>query len=450
MPNAKRRRWRTALLIATPVGLVLLALLWPARSLPEPSAAPAPSWSEPRSWQPQGPRAPKVVKWSKSPTRFISDIRVDRADVCPNEPVFVEVDARDGRQPPQPLRILIGLEGGKRAAVRFPQPGEQRLLVRAIATDSVEDSRVLSFTVHDCGDAFQFVAIKAEPTAQQDTYRFVATPFFDRPQCVEIKAPDGGPASHPDLQRCHAKPEEGESLTFRWDFGDGATTTTGAPFAEHDFADRRQDDIQSNFVVKVDVESSLHGTITGFTNVLFANMSTANKLRVGVITPSIVLGARAPSDPGTLAWEATARNPEPTTLRLDDVEVTLTACSGDDTRTFRVPARQVLDDTELAPGATKTRAHLPTADVGPDYCFASFSATGTAPGGFKVDALFGTRLRDDVGAIEYGADTADPELKKRFDRTMRALEILGRGQDGGTATVTDDEIRALQLQGKLD
>jgi hypothetical protein len=421
-----------------------------AASAAEAEAATAAPWQPPRRWhQAAMVTAPSDAEQA-SGANFIHEVRVDRKDVCPQEPITVEVDASDTRSPRRGLRITIGQAGGSRAKVRFLAPGDHRLVIRATSDDGLEDSRELHFAVHDCGGAFQYVAVATEAAAQLDAFRFVPTPFFDKLECAQMTSPDGGPASRVDVAKCNATPGQGETLVYHWDFGDGSRTSTGEPYAEHSYADRPQPEVQSNFIVKVDVESSEYGTISGFTNVLLTNTSTANKLRAGVITPTITLGEQQGSGKDALAWSAVARNPERVPLTLEDVEVTLTGCSGEEaSKSFQVRAGEVLDDTELAPGTTNTVAHLTAADVGERFCYASFKASGSSPEGYAVSALFGTRLRDD-GAVTFGADTKEPELKKRYERTMRALQILGRGLDGGPATVTDDEIRALELQGKLD
>jgi hypothetical protein len=143
--------------------------------------------------------------------------------------------------------------------------------------------------------------------------------------------------------------------------------------------------------------------------------------------------------------------PDSVTLSLDDAEVTLSPCTGTEEKTERRRAHAVLETTRFPPGMTATEVHLTLADLAPEWCSARLMMRGTAPSGYPVEAPLGVLLRDPVeGTLTFGPDESDPKLRKRFERVQRAIKLLGRDKGDGTATVTDDEIRKLELQGKLD
>ena len=140
-----------------------------------------------------------------------------------------------------------------------------------------------------------------------------ARPFFARPECRK----DSGFEA---WRRCNAKPESDESLEYRWEFGDGTTQTTANGFVEHSFSDRPQNDVESRFLVKVEVVSSKAGTLTGMVAVTLSNLSAENKLANRVITPRAYAECKPWRAGEKLRCDVTFRNPDSATLTLQDIE----------------------------------------------------------------------------------------------------------------------------------
>jgi hypothetical protein len=372
-------------------------------------------------------------------TRFIDEVLVDRTEVCANETALVTVKAHDPRANPRPLLLNVSGNRGDRVPVSFAAPGQYPVLVSASSEDRQMEVRAFTLHVRDCGGAFQYVRVMHEATEKLDTQRFVATPFFDRLECHDLP--------RAEMLRCNARPPSGEAYTYVWDFGDGSRETTHDGYIEHNYSHRPQDDVLSSFLVKVEVESTSLGKLTGLTSLAFENLSNANKRRLGVITPTIRLDSReGGSDGSKVTWNANVLNPDQATLTLENVSVTVTPCGGGDIRILQRRARDVFDDVTLPPGTSARRVQFSDGDLD-SFCSVLFEATGFAPGGYRVQAVFGDRLR--VNGVAIGPDTTDPLLRKRSERALRALEILGRDPERGEATVSEDEIRALELQGKL-
>lgn len=451
-PAASRRR---STLLAALVGVAFIVglLLWmrqgetaPPRPAPvavRSDVAPSEP-ARPLAWEPKEPRPIDVEPLDEVEglVPLIDEILVDRKEMCTNETALVSVKLR--ADAPAPVRVFVEGTSGNPVPVTYPAPGHKMLLVRVQAgLGDATDARRIALDVRDCGGRFQHVSVQAERkqgTGTSDVLRFVARPFFARPECTR----EGGAEA---WRRCNAAPEPGETLEFRWDFADGSTQTTSSGYVEHDYSDRRQDEVESRLLVKVEVVSSESGALTGMVAVTLDNPSVENKLRNRVITPRAHAECEPWHEGRALRCDVTFRNPDSRTLSLQDVEATQSGCGdADPLPSSRGAARRLLSTAVVPPGVSHATLELPASEIGAKTCSIAFRAKGIAPDGFGVETIFGAVIHNPpterLGPREAAAD---PEVAKRYGRVLKAMRALGR--EGGT--ITEEEIRELELQGKL-
>jgi hypothetical protein len=451
--RASRRRW-LALALAVSVPLVGAALCSAQR---ETTAEPTPAVA--RDTVPHArPTAPALtlapaaappspadgVERSEVPglAPLIEEVLIDRRELCTREPAVVRVRLRADAKPP--LRVAINGQSGSVLPVAFNAPGSRLVVVRATAAGGAEDERKLRLAVRNCGDDFQYVKIDSErktDAAIDDVYRFSAQPFFARPECQKT-------AGIESWLRCNAELEPGETRTYAWDFGDGSSEVTTSGYVEHDFSHRPALDVESSFLVKVEVVSSVHGPIRGFSALTLENKSVENKLRLGVVTP-LASAACKPWKPGAaLRCEVTFRNTDPAPISLDELEAIWSPCRDDGkAETSKWPARRKLSSVTLPSGKSSATLELAAGEIERSACSVAFRAVGFASK-FKAESVFGTQLSFTPELLGPNEVAASPEAKRRYDRVLRALRLLGRDQET-TASVTDDEIRALEMKDLL-
>jgi hypothetical protein len=450
--------WRSArrLAVLAAVALVLAAVVLgggeaheapPVEAVASAKPATRSTRWEPRESEPaRGLVRPEVSGLSP----LIDEVLVDRHEACTNELVMVSVRTRDDA--PLPVRVAIDGKPGNPVPVSFSAPGERVLLVMAHGPRGQRDERHLPIQVRDCGDEFQYVKLSAERAASgdaSDVYRFVAQPFYGRPACAR----DQGEAR---WRRCHAATEPGDRVVFHWDFGDGSALESDSGYVEHDYSDRHQDEVESRFLVKVEVRSEREGTLVGVTALTLENLSVANKQLFGVITPTAHAACEPRSDGEPLRCAVTFRNPDAATLTLEDVEITMSPCGSDEpSPSSHKAARRLLSTAVLPPGRSVADLELGARDIDGSACTVAFHARGIAPGvpgGLEVETSFGAVLRHagPTAPVVLRRGDDDPEGRRRYVRTMRALAALGHRPGDGPITISDDEMRALELQGRMD
>jgi hypothetical protein len=449
----RTRRWLLASLALSAVPFA--AWLCGAGTKPQakPSPTPASSSSHAQAaitkWQPARSRAAEVERLHTTGAPLIEEVLVDRTELCGQEPALVSVRLRTDARPP--VRVSINGYPGNPVPVTFGAPGDRIVAVRAATPDGLEDTRLLRLSVRDCAGQFQYVKLdfaSKRDTGVADVYRFAARPFLARAAC----APDaGGPGDGGAEQwlRCNSELAPGETREYHWDFGDGTRAVSREGYIEHDFSDRQQTETESTFLVKVELISSIHGSVAGLASLVIENNGVENKLRFGVITPLAHADCGSRNATQGLACQVTFRNPDPATITLHDVEVTAVPC--DEERlpeSFTWPARRVLSTTELGRGVTSASFKLGARDIPARTCSLSFRALGHA-GHLKAEALFGAQLQPQSEVLGPAEAQADPEVKQRYERITQALKLLGRDPAASEVTISEDEIAALEMQGLL-
>lgn len=372
-------------------------------------------------------------------TPFIEEVLADKTEACVDEAIVFEVVARDTRTAAGPLRYRIGGKLGNPVTLSGARPGVLRVPAYALNDAGERDLRVVTVDIHDCGGGFQHVAVQAERSLASDVVRFTARPYFDRAECSSLP--------RDQARACNAAAEEGDSYTYTWSFGDGTTAVTSTGYAERDYSERTENEVESTFLVRVDVTSQVHGTVHGLTSVVFDNTSFENKILRRTITPQARMSPVAWREGDSYVFDVTFTNRDEATLELDDIDVTLSQCDGDDTKHFRRPARALLESTRIPRGSSTTTLRLALGDAEQGWCGVSFAATGTA-GEFRVAAAFGSQVQSPP-PIVLDSRTSDPAARRKLDRFVAALRLLGRDPASGPVTVSDEEIRALVLQGRL-
>jgi hypothetical protein len=203
---------------------------------------------------------------------IIDAVAVEKDEVCEGEENLVTLRAHDARGHDPLLHYFVGLARGASVPVRLnassPWPK-----VRVHSPNGVTMRDVPHYRVKAC-KALQIVEVSAYP-------RTNAPDAFD----VAARVVELG-------DRAGAKPFQAKS--YRFSFGDGSTATSSTPVVTHGYAERPQEAIESNFVIKVEVQGEGGETLVGRAALSLQNTAFEALEQRGLVTLMFEITPRFP------------------------------------------------------------------------------------------------------------------------------------------------------------
>ncbi len=143
-------------------------------------------------------------------------------------------------------------------------------------------------------------------------------------------------------------------------------------------------------------------------------------------------------------------NPEGEALDLGDARIRSLACDGTVLAEQTAPVTRLTTTVVLRPGRSALRLKLRRPVVEPKACAVFIDIGGTGPKRMPVSVYASISLEEPKNLQMDPLTMADDSVEKRaYNRTMKALELLGRDPKNGTVEVTDEEMRTLELKGLL-
>lgn len=365
----------------------------------------------------------------------LASVEASPPEGCAGETVLVTVKTRAGAD--DAIVKIDGVEA-RVVAVELRRKGPQTVRVDA-AAGGTHDEWTLSLGVNDCGTAFPRLRVSAnvDETSDGSRYHLAADPYFAG--CTM----DSGRSS------C-VRPEPGETRTYTWTFGDGTTAERTEPDVDHVFPPPRTGEERSTFLVRVAVDSSVHGKLEGYRNVERTNTNESNKKHARTITPRTIPEKVERRPDGSVGLVLRVDNPESRPITLRDVAVRSFACNGTLLADKSDRAARTTKTLEVPPGRTLLAVDLPPPLPDPGACALVVDLTGAGADGMRASLFASISLEGPKTTKMDPAEMAEGSPEKRhYDRTLQALKLLGRDPTKGAVQVTDEEMRALERRGLL-
>lgn len=380
------------------VGVGLLALLvWMLLPSAESASPPvlaaeeeAPRRSHARAGRSSRRRAPRPAAPPVTRVRerdFIDLVRVEPPVACVGEDIVVTTELRRGMHG---LRVSTAGQAGRRAVVRFDEPGVHELRSVANAWEPTVDVETAAVEVEEC---------ETQPSIE---IRVERLPL--------------------DRIRFHAERSVGlgEGLEYRWSFGDGEHAQGRRSTVEHDYAFRRVDGPDSSFLVRLEVTDAAGRRAERLANVHFVNAAYLSAWLGQPILPAraTALHPEERAD-GFVSHLEVAGLELLGDTELTSVEVTAFPCRGEGREAVSLDIDEVLSSTHIAAGErTSLDLFVPRASLPDGTCDLEVRLGGSSSGLF-TEAIVPLR----VGV--------DPEDGRRLegaeaDRVRAALQQAGR------------------------
>jgi hypothetical protein len=173
-----------------------------------------------------------------------------------------------------------------------------------------------------------------------------------------------------------------------------------------------------------------------------------NRHLKNIVAPQVIVLA-AGVENGDAVVHALVRHWEPETLETDDVTLRVMPCN----EANAVPADAsgvVLSTHRFATGETKLDVRVPAATLA-DGCVVQLDLNGQTSGGLPVALTMGAevRRRPALSPLTHQLtdDVAGHDIIAR--RLELAAKALGRDLKVPGTTITDDELRRLEAEGKI-
>jgi hypothetical protein len=356
------------------------------------------------------------------PPPVIDAIEVEKTEVCRGEAVLVRVRSHDprGSEWDPWLHYLVDGNPG------HTQPVFYRMMDRSntprFVTVYGKNSRtwvtqqIPTVKYKDC-DAPRFAAVAhALVPNTQDDFVFRVT-VKSRPE-----APRFTPAS------------------FEWDFADGSKETTSAPFVEHSYLHRKQESLESNFIVAVRVTSAEGETLLGRDGLTLRNEAWETRAAGQHVSLVIELSPRYPKrDPdGHIRQNVRIWHHDPAPVTVERVTTEDYTNQGDKVADASMSPAQLMGTSSIPREGVTFAVELEPGEA--EYIlFRRFVLEGKAADGLPIHGTFPLMVPsklDRATAIRYD----DPMEKMRV---RMAIKLLGRPE------VTDEDLMQLEREGKI-
>lgn len=376
--------------------------------------------------RPPGPTERIPPSEEEEPAPVVDEITIEKDAVCEGEENLVTVRAHTVNNTDPWLRYLIGRETGQQVPVRAVmndgQPVRQQILVfgRGGVATTVD---VPPFEVKDCRqERGVLVAFRAMPNT------FGQFEFWAKVADVGEEK-EGAPAFSP--------------VSYEWDFGDETTASTGGPIVEHDFENRAQDTLVSNYLVKVEVHSSDGEILVGRRGVELFNPAFENLHDKGIVVLMTATNPRFPvmDENGLVEQSVRIWHHRPDAVRITEIKVMRYYIDSSDYAPLELGNIEQLLGTSTIPAGRGIETKLAfEAGIQKDISHVTYWLEGWSSEGFPVRGHVSIMRPPEKPTKENHEPVVSPVMKEKI---IAARKILGKDY------VTDDDIWRLEREGRL-
>lgn len=430
-------RQRHALLLASACALLGLGLLR-GRSGPAPEsasgAAPAPPAQSSALAAPAPPppdpetaaAAPALPQGTAPAAPIIDEITVEKKEVCQGEENLVTVRAHTADGTDAHLHYLIAGSTGAAVPVRrmaaesgsAPQP-----LVTVFGKDNAAtDTPLPRYKINDCQvPRYVVIVPRLRPNANEE-YELQA-------RIMEFGSRAAGTPPF-------------EPLRYRWDYGDGTTEVTTAPYAVHSYAERAQKTLYSNFLVSVEIEGRSTERLRGRHALQLMNSVFEAREAKGIV---VLLSDASPRFPEVSSEGYVRQRFRLWHLQDGPVMISAVTARYEHQRPEQSGVRSLepgrfIPGGQILPGRKVEVAVEFDSRKEPDLLAVHYELSGESEDGLPVRGTFSLMRPTPEPTPESGTPVLDPVLMAKI---RRAQQLLGQ------RFVTDEDLFSLERAGKF-
>lgn len=353
------------------------------------------------------PRSPSSAEAEEPP--IIDEVSVEKSEVCAGEENLVTVRAHTPNGTDAYLHYVVGSEQGGRVPLRaFPGPDGSwpRQYVRVFGRrNAMTQVEVPAYKIKNCTVArAAFVTSRLLPNSSAE--------FALDARVKELGSKeDGG-----------ARPFR--PVRYTWAFGDGTTEVTTRPRVVHNYEDRPQNALVSEFLVSVEIRDEAGNDLVGRSLLQVVNPAFQNYAERGVVTIMSTPTPRYPEvgDDGTVRqkFRLWHHRDEPVTIE----KVTLTRHyleTSEASPAENVDGKRALGISSIPPG----KGVEISLQLGPEdeqqVSVMTYHVEGTTAEGIPVRGTFSLMRPPPKPTRENSTAVTDPTL---LAKVMRTREIL--------------------------
>ena len=367
----------------------------------------------------------------------ISDVWVEKPQVCVGEPTRIRMTAFDQRGLDKWLvPVVAGEQSWEATFTAWPSaPGMRMVPVTLFDANAVKGGNVdaihtfVYVEVKNCFAPFPMYVEKRAIPPSEDLWAFRVT-MYNGPAWVERLADRDAPSAA-------ATP-----ASFKWTFGDGTSTTTREPIATHQFPPEleRPDERQTLYKVRVDAIDGSGATMaTTYAVVEVANRTRQLKHEQGLLQLVAVQppGGGAADPDGTRHVAVELLNLDGgETARIDRMKIRLVGCDGKDAGERGASPSSVFKELAIGPRQRIAGTFSLPKDGLEHVCYANAEVAGESePGKLPVVGFFQLVTGETPGV----ALSDDQE-----EVLQQARALLGNPK-----IVSVDDVRRLEQEGKI-
>jgi hypothetical protein len=422
-PLVRRRAQRAGM-----CGAGLLALGWwlaprPSRDVPtktprqaarallqRPSRSPAPVVAPAAASAPQNQ--------SKAP--IIDEVIIEKPELCAGEETLVTVRAHSPDGNDADLHYLVGPSTGQRVPLRA-WPDEQgnppTFRVTVFGADNVSTAQSLPpLRLLPCRVAEFAVLSHRNLPNRWSTFEFRA----------QLRSPDASVAP-------------AVASRYRWKFGDGSEAETSTPEVTHDYEERPEQTLYSQFLVQVEVARGDGTSLIARDALQLENPAYEAWSRKGIVTLLVALDPVFPalSAQGVVDQTIRLRHARPDPVTIESVRAVRARDDGS-TESEPIDVGALLGTARIPAGrGLELRVQLDTQRM-PDVLAVTYYLKGRSAEGQPVIGSFSVMRPPPRPTPENSTPITDPRQVAKIERARQQL---------GKDVVSDEDLARLEREG---
>ena len=231
-------------------------------------------------------------------------------------------------------------------------------------------------------------------------------------------------------------------VAYTWDFGDGESTTTLVPLAEHDYEGREQNALYSYFVVSVTVTGAKGESVKGRMTLPLINPAYEALAQKGIVALMIALEPRFPqaAPDGSVTQQVRIWHTRPGPVTIDHAILTQFYTQGaGESQPHEVDVSSVLGSSVIPAGKDGVTVTVTIAADEQEHLFSkTWQLSGRSAEGYPATGSFSIMRPPPKPTAETAQEIHDPMLRQKV---VLARQILGKD------VVNDEDLWRLDREG---
>jgi hypothetical protein len=390
---------------------------------------------------PSDPQAapPPAPSPSADPPPVIDEVIVEKPEVCAGEENLITVRAHTTNGTNEFLHYVIDGKQGQSVPMTLWRGDHDVQGTHTITVfgrgNSSTTTPLPTYTVDDCRPTY-IAAIENRVRANSwADFDFAAKLVGIQRGATDADRKRGAQAIEPP-----AHPYKVSS--YVWNFGDGQTATTFAPYIDHSYEGRTQDSLYSYFIVSVEINGTKGEKTTGRMSLSLINPAFESLKEKGIVEILVSLDPRFPElgSDGRVTQHVKLWHTRPGPVTVERMTMTkyYIEATGE-SAPVEVDPSSVLGSVVIPAGkdGITTTIYLDVA-AEPETFAKTYAILGTSSEGFPASGSFSVMKPPAKPSADSGTAIVDPLMKQKI---MLARQMLGKD------VVDDEDLWALERQG---